>query len=314
MKTIKKWKIFICLGLLASFSALTGTSLIYGATAISEKQKENFEKEEIRWREERERQMRSPTSWLTIAGLFWLDEGKNAFGSDPSNKIRLPSYSSPASAGWFILKKGKVKVVAEKGVELKLKGKKIKKSALKGDDQGEPDVVELGRLKMWVIKRGERYAIRLRDPEALGLKNYTGLDFFPPSEKFRIEAEFVPYPEGKKLRIKTIINTENEMASPGYVKFSLDGKEYHLDVFGNPSNKRLFIIFKDGTNGKETYEPGRFLRAKIMDNGKVDLNFNRAYNPPCAYTPYATCPLAPLQNWLKVRIEAGEKKYPGSKH
>lgn len=302
-------------------AALVLFSLLFQGTAIKvkasfpEKEDQSFEKEEEVWRSERDKEMRSPLSWLTIAGLYWLEEGESSFGSGPSNRIILPSHSSPPSAGKFIFKKGKIKVVANKGAGLKVAGKEIKKIFLKGDDAGRSDVVELGELRMWVIKRGERYAIRLRDLNAPAYKNYKGLDFFPPSKKFKIEADFIPYPDSKTVTVKTIINTEYDMTSPGYVRFMIDGKEYRLDAFrGDAKGKKLFFIFRDETNGKETYEPGRFMVSDILDNGKVDLNFNRAYNPPCAYTPYATCPLASPQNWLKVRIEAGEKKYPGSHH
>lgn len=278
---------------------------------------QRFLKEEIKWREERDKQMRSSKSWLSIAGLFWLEKGENSFGIDASNKIKLPECSAPPVAGKFIFKEGKIKVVAHEGVLLTMKGKEIKQMVLRGDEvyPEEPDVVELNDLRMWVIKRGERSAIRLRDLNAAAYKDYKGLDFFPPSKKFKIEAIFVPFPSPKTFTVATVIGTETEMKSPGYVTFKMDGKEYRLDAFSaDPENKKLFFIFKDETNGNETYGAGRFMVSDFLENGKADLNFNRAYNPPCAYTPYATCPLAPEQNWLKIHIEAGEKKYTGAHH
>jgi uncharacterized protein (DUF1684 family) len=278
---------------------------------------QGFVKDEMKWREERDKQMRSSTSWLTIAGLFWLEKGENSFGTDSSNKIKLPEGSAPPVAGTFVLKDDTVKVVAHEGVALKVEGKIIKEKVLRGDEvyPEEPDVVELGDLRMWVIRRGERSAIRLRDLHAVAYKNYKGLDFFPPSEKFKIEAVFVPLPTPKTVTVATVIGTEEEMKSPGYVKFMIDGKEFRLDAFAeNAQSKQLFFIFKDETNGKETYGAGRFMTSNVLEDGKVDLNFNRAYNPPCSYTPYATCPLAPEQNWLKIRIEAGEKSYAGGHH
>jgi hypothetical protein len=274
-------------------------------------------KEEMKWREERDKQMRSSTSWLTIAGLFWLEKGENSFGADSSNKIKLPEGSAPPVAGTFVFKDGTVKVMAQEGVALKVEGKIIKEKVLRGDEvyPEEPDVVELGDLRMWVIRRGERSAIRLRDLNAAAYKNYKGLDFFPPSAKFKIEAVFVPFPAAKTVTVATVIGTEEEMKSPGYVKFVIDGKEFRLDAFAaDDQNKQFFFIFKDETNGAETYGAGRFMTSNVLESGKVDLNFNRAYNPPCAYTPYATCPLAPEQNWLKIHIEAGEKQYKGGHH
>lgn len=276
---------------------------------------ENFLKEEMAWRTKRDRQMRASTSWLTIAGLFWLNEGENTFGTAPDNKIKLPPGSAPAHAGTFVLEKNRVRVVSSKEAELKVRGQDIKEMVIKGDDSGRPDIVELKDLRMWVIKRGDRYAIRLRDLSSRAYKDYTGLEYFPPSKKFKIQADFIPYSPPKRVTVPTIIGTETEMTSPGYVLFKLGGKSYRLEAFqGNPENTRFFFIFKDETNGKETYEASRFMVADLLENGKVDLNFNRAYNPPCAYTPYATCPLPPPENYLNVRIEAGEKKYPGGHH
>ena len=272
-----------------------------------------FIQEELKWREQRDREMRASTSWLNIAGLFWLKEGENSFGTSGKNPIKLPEGSARAFAGSFFLDKGKVTVAAKQGTPLKIDGKTIHKAELKGDDTAEPDVVELNKLRMWVIKRFDQYAVRLRDFNHLPYKNYKGLDFFRPTEKYKIQAEYHPFPEPKKVEVGTAVGLNTEMTSPGYVIFEIEGKLYRLDAFsGDP--KTLFFIFGDETNGKETYEASRFMDANILENGKVDMNFNRAYNPPCAYTPFATCPLPPPQNQLKIQIFAGEKKYPDSHH
>jgi len=275
---------------------------------------EDFDKEEMKWREERDKSMRSPTSWLTIAGLFWLDEGENTFGTDETNKLVLPSGSTPSFCGKFILGDGTVKVMAAEGAGIKIKGEGIDEKILTSDNQGNPDVLELNDLRMWVIKRGRRYAIRMRDPNARAYKEYKGLEFFPPSEKFRIKGNFVPYDKEKTIEITTVAGTKAEMISPGSVFFIMDGKEYSLEAFKeNEKNTKLFIVFKDLTNGEKTFAKGRFLTVDVLENGKVDLNFNRAVNPPCNYTPYATCPVPPHKaNWLNVRIEAGEKAYTGT--
>ena len=273
----------------------------------------DFIKDEMAWREQRDQQMRSPTSWLTIAGLFWLEEGENSFGTALKNTIQLPPGSAPPSAGKFILKSGKTTIIANTEVSIQVNGQKIEKMIMRGDDAGDPDIVALNDLRMWVIKRGSRLAIRLRDLNNPAYKNYKGLDYFPPSTKFKILADFVPYPSIKRFTVPTEIGTEVDMFSPGYIKFLINGQLFHLVAFQESTDdETLFIIFKDETNGKETYETSRFLRCRFLEKGIVDLNFNRAHNPPCAYTPYATCPLSPPQNWLKVRIEAGEKKYPQS--
>lgn len=270
----------------------------------------SFVKAELEWREARDRSMKSPTSWLTIAGLYWLDEGENTFGTDPKNIFRLPEGSGSPFVGKFILHKDEVKVLSSAGAVLKNEGKTIKEMVLKSDKTGKPDIIELDDLRMWVIKRGGRFAIRLRDLNAPRYKNYSGLAFFPPRKKYQVKADFIVYYPPKTETLGTVIGTETNMVSLGYVKFRLNGKEYRLDAFETgPGSKTLFIIFKDETSGKETYGTSRFMEAHILDDGSVDLNFNRAHNPPCAYTPHATCPLPPPQNILPVRIEAGEKIY-----
>jgi uncharacterized protein (DUF1684 family) len=277
---------------------------------------EDFIKGEMKWREERDKSMRSPTSWLTIAGLYWLDEGENSFGTDKTNTLVLPSRSAPDFCGTFILEEDKVRIVTAKGAGIKIENEEIKEKILTGDNQGKPDILELNDLRMWVIKRGDRFAIRMRDFNAPAFKKYEGLDFFPPNETFRINGNFVPYDKEKIIEVTTVAGTTAEMVSPGYILFTMDGKKHRLEAFkADETNTTLFIIFKDLTNGKETYEKGRFMIANVLDNGKVNLNFNRAYNPPCNYTPYATCPVPPPEaNWLKVRIEAGEKAYAGRLH
>lgn len=299
------------------FTVIVGFFLMANVSCsntTSAKKNEDFDKQEMKWREARDKSMRSPTSWLTIAGLFWLDEGENTFGTDKTNKLVLPLGSAPSFCGKFILGEGKVKVIAAEGTGIRIKNEEIDEKILTSDDQGNPDVLELNDLRMWVIKRGERCGIRMRDFNAQAYKEYKGLEFFPPSEKFRIKGNFVPYDKEKTIEITTVAGTKAEMISPGSVLFALDGKEYRLEAFKeNEKNTKLFIVFKDLTNGEETFAKGRFLTVDVLKNGKVDLNFNRAVNPPCNYTPYATCPVPPHKaNWLNVRIEAGEKTYPGT--
>ena len=267
-------------------------------------------KAELAWRDVRDQEMKNPSSWLTIAGLYWLKEGENTFGTDAENDIRLPEGAAPAFAGTFILRDGIVKILSTEGIEFKIEGNPTKEKTLNSDETGKPDIVELNDLRMWVIKRGDRLAVRLRDLNAPRYKNYSGLDFFPPQEKYKINAAFIPYPSPKTEILATVVGTEAQMKVPGYIIFKFGGKEYRLDAFETkPESNILFIIFKDGTNGNETYGASRFMNAEILDDGSVDLNFNRAHNPPCAYTPYATCPLPPPQNVLPLRIEAGEKLY-----
>jgi hypothetical protein len=196
----------------------------------------------MKWRDERDKSMRSPTSWLTIAGLFWLDEGENTFGTDKTNKLVLPSDSAPSFCGKFILGEGKVKVIVAEGTGIKIEGEEIDEKILTSDNQGNPDVLELNDLRMWVIKRGERYGIRMRDYSAPAYKEYKGLEFFPPSEKFRIMGNFVPYDKEKIIEITTVAGTKAEMISPGSIFFIIDGKEYCLENFIQ-MNRNQFLFF-----------------------------------------------------------------------
>ncbi len=283
------------------------------SNALSGKDEQAFIREELAWRETRDKEMRASTSWLNIAGLFWLKEGENRFGTSTENLIKLPERAAPLFAGSFHLDNGRVTVTAASDTGLTVNGKTIHTFELRGDDTGKPDEVELNDLRMWVIKRFDRTAIRLRDLNHLPYKNYRGLDFYPPTKKFKLEAQYHPFSEPIKVEVETVVGENTEMDSPGYVTFEIDGKVYRLDAFSGQPNV-LFFIFGDETNGKETYEASRFMEADILEDGKVNLNFNRAFNPPCAYTPYATCPLPPPQNRLKIRISAGEKKYPDPPH
>jgi len=296
----------------------TATGLVFLAVAVvyvvlfcAGQEDPAFVEAEMTWRAERDHAMREETSWLTIAGLFWLEEGENTFGTSADSRIQLPEDSAPESAGAFILKNGGVTAEAAGNTELKIGEEIIRKRKLASDQEGRPDIVALNDLRMWVIVRGGRFAIRMRDLNARAFREYDGLDFFPPRAEYKVVGTLITYDEPKTVSVGTAIGTTTEMTSPGFVSFEIGGKQYRLDAFGSVASKRLFFVFRDGTSGDETYGASRFMSADILEDGSVDMNFNRAYNPPCAYTHYATCPLPPPQNNLEIRIEAGEKMYPG---
>ena len=187
---------------------------------------------------------------------------------------------------------------------------------LKDDADATPTVVHVGSLTFLFIKRadknGERYALRVKDPNADARKNFKGLDYFPADAKYRVEARFEPYNPPKKVAITNVLGMVSDETSPGVLVFNLDGKEYRIEPILEQGEKDLFLIFRDGTSGHETYGAARYLYAHPAGkDGKTIVDFNHAYNPPCAFTPYATCPLPPPQNRLPIRIEAGEKKYAG---
>jgi uncharacterized protein (DUF1684 family) len=251
-----------------------------------------FQSEIAEWRQNRLTRLKAEGGWLSLAGLFWLHEGANTYGKDPGNDIVLPD--GPAHAGSFELHNGKVTSPA---------GGSTRAIAPDSDDR-----VTVGRLSLYVIKRSEKYGIRVKDPESEYRSNFHGLDYFPASEEYRITARFVPEP--RKIAILNIIGQTEDPECPGYAAFKLHGQEYRLyPIIEEPGAKELFYIFRDQTAGKETYPAGRFLYSAMPQNGQVVLDFNQAYNPPCAFTPYATCPLPPKENHLATRIEAGEKRY-----
>jgi len=262
------------------------------------------------WRQQRLARLTSDEGWLTVAGLFWLKEGPNRFGSGPGNDIVLPAGSAPARAGTFELRAGKASVRVEAGVTVTSGGKPVKALDLRPDLPGPPDTLALGDLTLFVIKRQDRFGIRLRDKNSPLRKEFTGLTWFPIREKYRVTARWVAYVPPREIEIPNVLGQIDRLPCPGYASFALDRKELRLEpVIEVPGDKELFYIFRDETAGKETYPAGRFFYSDMPKDGKVVLDFNKAYNPPCAFTPYATCPLPPPQNRLPVRIEAGEKRY-----
>jgi uncharacterized protein len=244
------------------------------------------------WRKQRESGLKADGGWLSVAGLFWLHAGGNPFGRDAANEIVLPD--GPARAGVFDLHDGKVTV--------KMDG------AARELWPDSADVAKVGRLSLFVIKRGEKYGIRLKDAESQYRREFHGIECYPAREEYKVAAKWVAEPA--KIPILNVLGQTEEMQSPGYAVFRLQGREYRLrPVLEAADAQELFFIFRDQTSGKETYGAGRFLYSGMPQNGQVVLDFNKAYNPPCAFTPYATCPLPPAENRLAVRVEAGEKKY-----
>lgn len=259
------------------------------------------------WRSKREAALKADDGWLTVTGLFWLKDGVNRCGADPSGEIALPEGSAPAHVGTFELHNGATTFRAEPGVATVVNGKPAASVRLKSDTDGKPDQVTIGDLTMFVIHRGTRYAIRLRDKNSKLRKEFTALHWYPVREEYRVTAKFVSYDTPHHLTVPNILDETEEQPSPGYAVFNLEGHEYRLHPV--LEDNQLFFIFRDLTSGKETYPSGRFLYADLPKDGKVTLDFNKAYNPPCAFTPYATCPLPPPQNRLQIRIEAGELTY-----
>ncbi|MBX0327575.1 DUF1684 domain-containing protein [Oscillochloris sp. ZM17-4] len=264
------------------------------------------------WRAQAEAALRAEDGWLALAGLFWLADGRNRVGSDPSGEVALPEELAPPLMCEVWLREGVVSLGAAHP-ELTLSGGPPAGRPLQSDDAPAPDVLALGRLSMLVIRRGARIGLRLRDRDHPARAAFPGRRWHPIRPDLRVAAVFVPHPEPKVLRINTIIGEIEERLSPGAVVFQIDGQECRLDATSTGGGG-LFFNFKDATSGRGSYPPGRFLTAPAPQGGVVTLDFNRAFNPPCAFTDFATCPLPPPQNVLAVAIPAGELAPEGHRY
>lgn len=264
------------------------------------------------WRNDAEQRLKRDNGWLTLAGRYIMKPGINTFGTATNNDIVFP----PALKGTGPEVIGTINVdVAKKTVTLKLADGVSMSSAGVGFtgeralkyDPANRDWVSLGRISMHIIERDGRYVLRLADNESLVRKNFAGRLWYDVNPAFKVTAKFVPYPPGKKLSIVNVIDEISEEPCPGYVKFTLKGKKYKMDVVGDDDG--MFFVMRDGTSGDTTYRPSRFLYVdkKPKANETFQLDFNKTYNPPCAFSEFTTCPLPPEQNILKTRIEAGEK-------
>ncbi|MGH9400364.1 MAG: DUF1684 domain-containing protein [Thermoanaerobaculia bacterium] len=261
------------------------------------------------WRAARFERLRRPDGWLTLAGLFWLDPGANSFGSDPANRVVLPA-GTPGCMGELVLEGGSVRLRTLPGMTLTTRGKSVADALLRTDADGDPTVLEYGHVSFFVIKRRDRFAVRVKNSASQTLSAFGGLDAFRIEARWRFEARFEPYDPPKQVLVPNVIGGADREICPGAIVFDFEGATYRLDPVLESGTDELFIIFGDRTNGFETYGAGRFLYAKRPEkDGRLILDFNKAYNPPCVFTPYATCPLPPAQNRLPFRVEAGEKVY-----
>ena len=266
--------------------------------AAYQRQVEKFRAEEIK-------DLKS--NWLVLAGLFWLKPGANAFGTASSNAIVLPAGTAPAKAGIFELSGEEVTLKMEPGAAATIDNQPVLTAKLQPDTSGKATVVALGRLRMHVIKRGERVGIRLKDLQNPALRNFTSLHFYPIDPAYRLTATWVPSDGKRSVEVPNVLGDISPETVPGEVHFTLNGQKLTLTALGGDAAKGLFFVFSDTTSKTETYPAGRFLETDAVKEGTVVLDFNLAYNPPCAVTPFATCPLAPKENRLAVAIPAGEK-------
>ncbi len=268
------------------------------------------------WRAQREQEVAAPGGWLTLAGMEWLKPGANTVGAGADNQIKL-HVAAPEHLGLFTVSGAVVQLLAPAGgfaPELRIDGKLAREGALTVDDR-MPSTITWRSLTLVVLKRGDRYMLRIKDSASASRAAFHGLNWYAPDPHYLIAANWIPFTPPHIEKIPTVIGTTLDLPAPGIAEFTLDGQTLRLEpVVEDPTGKTLFFILRDETSKTTTYGAARFLTTGLPDHGldqpgTLTLDFNRLENPACAYTPYATCPLPPAQNRLAVSLEAGEKRY-----
>lgn len=272
----------------------------------------NFLADNAVWRNERKQDLLKPDGWTSLVGLHWLELKAHYLGSSAGSGIRLAV--GPPRLGMVEQRDGRIYLTPESGVALTLDGEPLagkRRVELKTDHDQAPSLIgfDEGKGLLSVIKRGQRSGLRIKHADAPTRLHFAGLDYWPADPAWKIVGKFVPHPPGKTMPIVDIIGTSTDAPNPGAVEFARAGKTYRIEAMGEPGNG-LFLVFADRTSGHGSYPAGRFIDAPGPDvQGRVVLDFNRAYSPPCAFTTFATCPLPPAENRLDLAVTAGEKTY-----
>lgn len=263
------------------------------------------------WRAARVAELTSETGWLTLVGLYWLEKGDNTFGRAPSNHLVLDHPALAPEAGTFRWDAQGVHFTANPGSRITHGGEPVSHLDMVMDTQGEPTVASSGPLRFFIIERSGKVGVRVRDVASPRRREFVPISYFPVAGDWVFDARFEPYEPHRHIRIINILGLEEEMDCPGALIFSRNGREYRLDaVLESPNDQTLFVMFGDRSNGKGSYGGGRFLHTPLPGGGgTVRVDFNQAYNPPCAFNNFATCPLPPEQNKLPLPVAAGEKAY-----
>ncbi len=281
---------------------------VLAVVAAAAPQAQDHAAETEAWRADREARLTADDGWLTVAGLFFLTEGDNTFGSSPLNDIVLRA--GPQSAGVFTLRRGEITVRAPAGETLTIDGRETEGARLWPYEGASRPTIAIGPLSLFGHYSGDRLAIRMRDRDSEIRRKFSGLRWFPVAEDFRVRGRYIPHAEPRTVQLPNILGDVETFRTSGSVAFTAGGAEHRMTAFD--AGGRLWFIFRDLTSGSETYPAARFLYADAPEEGWTTVDFNRAYNPPCAFNPYTTCPLPPLENRLPVRIEAGEMDYHAS--
>ncbi|MDR3388367.1 MAG: DUF1684 domain-containing protein [Rudaea sp.] len=260
------------------------------------------------WRQQRVTRLTAPTGWLSLVGLDWLNDGVNRLGSATDNSIVLSK--APAHLGAITLNNGNAAITLVAGADATIDGTKKTAAALLDDSHEKPTTIAFGSVSFYLVQRGGKFGLRIKDADAETRTHFLGIDYFDVDPSWRIEARWEAYDPPREVEEPNILGQMDKVVVPGAAVFERGGKTYRVEpVIETPGDKNLFLVFADQTSGKETYGAARFVYTEPPRDGRVIIDFNKAYNPPCAFTPYATCLLPTKQNRLALRVTAGEKKY-----
>jgi uncharacterized protein (DUF1684 family) len=292
----------------AAALALLAVAISVGVAATAVSQDENTEVAD--WRAKRLASLTSETGWLTPVALYWLKQGDNSFGRGSRQAFSLDDAALALDTGVFVLKQHHVRYIAHAANVMTHLGTPVTSMELVSDGGEKPTELIAGTLHFMVIDRAGHLGVRVRDSVSPNRLQFKGLQYFPVRPDWLVHARFEPYVPAHKIRIVNILGMTEDMTSPGAIVFEREGKTWRLDaILEDPGDRQLFVMFSDSTSGKQTYGAGRFLYVGLPQGNHIEVDFNEAFNPPCAFTDFATCPLPPEQNRLALSIDAGELKY-----
>jgi len=313
VKKIRKKGLQGCLfGILAGLAPLAGglsaaPALMADEAVVVGVQTEGHQQAVEAWRAARDERLRKPDGWLTLVGLEWLKDGENRIGSAADNDIRLGG--GPAHWGSVVLQDGQLQFNNAGPDMVKINGEPLTSAKLVADTEGEPTIISSGTLQVNAIFR-ESYALRIKDSEARALQNFKGVDNYPIDDAWLIDGRFIPAQEGAAVEIVNVLGQVAESPVYGTFEFERDGKTHRLLALGEEGSDSLWFIFMDRTTGHGTYGAGRYLYSEGMPaNGRLTVDFNKAYTPPCAFHPYSPCPIPPQENRMDLWVLAGEKNF-----
>ena len=267
-----------------------------------------YVKDVDQWRAKHEADYRR--EYVPLAGLFFLKPGANVAGSAASSVVKLPP-RAPREIGRFLYRNGRVVFEPSSGAPVALQGRPVASPvALRSDERDPPDELAIGDVALWVHESGERRAIRMRDPQGEVARSFAGFNWFPIDPGYRVAGTFIKDVAPREIKVPNLSGDQETYTTEGVVELTVNGETVRMRPMTTRPG-RLFFVFRDGTSGGETYEAARFLYSDLRPDGSAVVDFNEAYNPPCAFNPYTTCPLPLPENRLKVRILAGERAYRG---